>query len=47
MQKHWNDLLKFSDRREILDDKMDKSIILIIIPTNNSQNIEYYKYINW
>ena len=47
MQKHLNDLLKFSDRREILDDKMNKSIILIIIPTNNSQNIEYYKYINW
>jgi len=45
MQKHCNDLLKFSDRREILDDKMNKSIILIIMSTNNSQKIEYY--INW
>lgn len=45
MQEHPNNLLKFYARREILDDKMNKSIILIIISTNNSQQIGYYKEI--
>lgn len=45
MQEHSNNLLKFYARREILDDKMKESVIVIIISTNNSQKIGYYKEI--